>query len=311
MNTPLSSSNLNSNESLSPRYDGIDDDILDNLDEQLEHDPAFQVWVNQEDKILNETDEERVWVPLSMADLTHADRLAQTHPDRFFAELIRQNTLAAVALSNYLDSHGVAIDPDAAHHRQAVLQLLNPTADVVLSHLGKLEALIVQSAEDSVTGQPNFTPSSFEIGLDPGTLAYVVITLEQGGAWLQGVMLSHDLRQDWPEGGAIPLAMMKSMSSFWDAYSRWQKYQQITASCSEQQGWSAELRTEAITMLNFAYEYCEPHQQAMVLARFLNERTEELTGTETFQSSAIQGNAVDWLDVAMDWLDELEEWDAS
>ena len=132
-----------------------------------------------------------VWVPWSAADQDQANKLAQAHPNPTFGELIRQNTLAAVVLTHYLDDHGIEMDHAAADHTQAVLQLLNPTADVVLSKLGKLEALLVP--QDSGTETFDLRKISVEIDLNPANLAYIIVQLDERGAWLLGVLLSSEI----------------------------------------------------------------------------------------------------------------------
>jgi hypothetical protein len=307
----ISTSTSDVNEPLYSSEDWIDDD-------ELENDPEFQEWL----AIADTTEEEdsagqassSVWVPWSAADQDRANKLALAHPNPTFGELIRQNTLAAAVLTHYLDDHGIEMDHAAANHTQAVLQLLNPTADVVLPKLGKLEALLVP--QDSGAEPRDLSQVKVEIDLNPATLAYVLVELGEGGAWLTGVLLSSDLRQDFPEGGAVSLAMMKPMSALWEAYRRWENCQQIMAQFSDKQGWSAQQRTETITFLNWLLTNSSEYERPMRLKDFLAEKASE--NHENFKPSASNlqevreatpepssEGAVDWLDVAMDLLDEL------
>ncbi|TRT77940.1 MAG: DUF1822 family protein [Microcystis aeruginosa Ma_AC_P_19900807_S299] len=255
-----------------------------------------------------------VWVPWSAADQDRANKLALAHPNPTFGELIRQNTLAAAVLTHYLDDHGIEMDHAAANHTQAVLQLLNPTADVVLPKLGKLEALLVP--QDSGAEPLDLSQVRVEIDLNPATLAYILVELGEGGAWLTGVLLSSDLGQDFPEGGAVSLAMMKPMSALWEAYCWWQKCQQITTQFSDEQGWSVQQRTETITFLNWLLTNSSEYERPTLLKDFLEEKASENhenfkplvsrpEGVREATPEPSSEGAVDWLDVAMDLLDEL------
>jgi hypothetical protein len=195
-----------------------------------------------------------------------------------------------------------------------VLQLLNPTADVVLPKLGKLEALLVP--QDSGAEPLDLSQVRVEIDLNPATLAYVLVELGEGGAWLTGVLLSSDMRQDFPEGGAVSLAMRKPMSALWEAYRRWENCQQITAQFSDKQGWSAEQRTETITFLNWLLTNSSEYERPTLLKDFLAEKASENhenfkplvsrpEGVREATPEPSSEGAVDWLDVAMDLLDEL------
>ena len=220
-----------------------------------------------------------------------------------FGELIPQNTLAAAVLTYYLEEHGIEVDAAAADNAQ-----------VVLPKLGKLEALLVP--QDSGAEPLDLSQVKVEIDLNPATLAYILVELGEGGAWLTGVLLSSDLRQDFPEGGAVSLAMMKPMSALREAYGWWQKCQQITAQFSDKQGWSAQQRTETITFLNWLLTNSSEYERPTLLKDFLAEKASE--NHENFKplASNLQGvreatpepsseGAVDWLKVAMDLLDEL------
>jgi len=302
-------SNLTPNESISPPEDWIDEDILANLED--EDDRAFQAWLAEDDETdetINEpTENEGIWVPLSRRDFEQAKRLGDLHPDPNCAEQIRQQTLAALALERYLDSHGIAVEGST---NPAIVQLLNPTAAVVLPNLGRLEALVIQP--EDVQGNVEFT-------VEPGTLAYVLMELENRGAELHGVMLSDDLRQDWPEGGTVPVSMAKPMSALWEGYCRWQKCEQVTAAVSEAQNWSETLKAEVITMLNQVFSHVEEHDRPGEIKRFFTERHEDLAALSSFSlqgvreetpdpTTTISEETVDWLGMAMDWLDELVEY---
>jgi hypothetical protein len=206
------------------------------------------------------------------------------------------------------------MDHAAANHTQAVLQLLNPTADVVLPKLGKLEALLVP--QDSGAEPLDLSQVRVEIDLNPATLAYILVELGEGGAWLTGVLLSSDLGQDFPEGGAVSLAMMKPMSALWEAYCWWQKCQQITTQFSDEQGWSVQQRTETITFLNWLLTNSSEYERPTLLKDFLEEKASENhenfkplvsrpEGVREATPEPSSEGAVDWLDVAMDLLDEL------
>ena len=220
-----------------------------------------------------------------------------------FGELIPQNTLAAAVLTYYLEEHGIEVDAAAADNAQ-----------VVLPKLGKLEALLVP--QDSGAEPLDLSQVKVKIDLNPATLAYILVELGEGGAWLTGVLLSSDLRQDFPEGGAVSLAMRKPMSALWEAYRRWENCQQIMAQYIDKQGWSAEQRAEVITMLNWVCDYRQDYERPTLLKDFLAEKASE--NPENFKPSASNlqevreatpepssEGAVDWLDVAMDLLDEL------
>jgi hypothetical protein len=307
----ISTSTSDVNEPLYSSEDWIDDD-------ELENDPEFQEWL----AIADTTEEEdsagqassSVWVPWSAADQDRANKLALAHPNPTFGELIRQNTLAAAVLTHYLDDHGIEMDHAAANHTQAVLQLLNPTADVVLPKLGKLEALLVP--QDSGEEKLDLSQVRVEIDLNPATLAYILVELGEGGAWLTGVLLSSDLGQDFPEGGAVSLAMMKPISALWEAYCWWQKCQQITTQFSDEQGWSVQQRTETITFLNWLFTNSPEHERPRRLANFLAENANEnkentepsvsnLQAVREATPESSSAGAVDWLALAMDLLDEL------
>ena len=330
------------NQPLSPGEDWIDDDILATIDQELEEDPDFQRWLGSDDGIDGDAAptppvNDSVWVPFSRADRAWADRLGAAYPDRELGEVIRQKTLAAQALTRYLESHGVAVDRSAANHRQPLLQWLNPKADVVLPDLGRLEAVLVDRLTNAV-----------EIDLDPGTLGYGIVAMGEGGAELWGVLLSHDLRQDWPEGGMVPVKLAKPMGALWTAHQRWQKCRQLMAAYREQQGWSMELHAEVITELNRVYAHEEDFERPFVMDRFLTERVADsgavmgsnlhlvreetadaaaiqdpgaeavmgsnlhLVREETADAAAIQdpgAEAVNWLGVVMAWFVELEQWE--
>ncbi|GBL16067.1 hypothetical protein MTo_03387 [Microcystis aeruginosa NIES-1211] len=307
----ISTSTSDVNEPLNPLEDWIDDD-------ELENDPEFQAWL----AIADTTEEEdstgqassSVWVPWDAAAQQQANKLALAHPNPRFGELIRQNTLAAAVLTYYLEGHGIEVDAAAADHAQAVLQLLNPTADVVLPKLGKLEAVLIP--QDSGEEMLDLSQIRVEIDLNPATLAYILVELGEGGAWLTGVLLSSDLRQDFPEGGAVSLAMRKPISALWEAYRRWENCQQIMGQYIDKQGWSAEQRSEVITVLNWVWDYRQDYERPTLLGDFLAEKASE--NNENFKPlvSRPEGvreatpepsseGAVDWLTVAMDLLDEL------
>jgi hypothetical protein len=246
-------------------------------------------------------------------DLVELAKLAGLDPKTDLADSVwvpypsfgefRQNTLAAAVLTYYLEEHGIEVDAAAADNAQ-----------VVLPKLGKLEALLVP--QDSGAEPLDLSQVKVKIDLNPATLAYILVELGEGGAWLTGVLLSSDLRQDFPEGGAVSLAMRKPMSALWEAYRRWENCQQIMAQYIDKQGWSAEQRAEVITMLNWVCDYRQDYERPTLLKDFLAEKASE--NPENFKplASNLQEvreatpepsseGAVDWLDVAMDLLDEL------
>ncbi|MGA0198862.1 MAG: DUF1822 family protein [Prochlorotrichaceae cyanobacterium] len=320
-------SNFNTDRSHSDLEDGIDEDILAQVTEELEDDPEFQAWLAREEDISPDPDDETdqgVWVPLGAADRSWADQLAEKHPDPDFAEHLRQMTLAAAALTRYLESHGIEVDRSAAHHNHAVVQLLNPTADVVLPNLGRLEAVLVQTTEDN--------RSVVEVDLASGTLAYMVVSLEGGGARLQGILLCSDLCQDWPEGGTVPVTMAKPLDELWVAYRDWCECQRITTEWSQNKGkelpLSPQERSDLITRLNFVLYHEERlSRQSAPIRDFMNEKsgrdravshenlmavreegTERGEGTE---QTSPEPPAIDWLAAAEDWLNELRSWKES
>lgn len=246
-------------------------------------------------------------------DLVELAKLAGLDPKTDLADSVwvpypsfgefRQNTLAAAVLTYYLEEHGIEVDAAAADNAQ-----------VVLPKLGKLEALLVP--QDSGAEPLDLSQVKVKIDLNPATLAYVLVELGEGGAWLTGVLLSSDLRQDFPEGGAVSLAMRKPISALWEAYRRWENCQQIMAQYIDKQGWSAEQRAEVITVLNWVWDYRQDYERPTLLKDFLAEKASE--NHENFKplASNLQEvreatpepsseGAVDWLDVAMDLLDEL------
>ena len=246
-------------------------------------------------------------------DLVELAKLAGLDPKTDLADSVwvpypsfgefRQNTLAAAVLTYYLEEHGIEVDAAAADNAQ-----------VVLPKLGKLEALLVP--QDSGAEPLDLSQVKVKIDLNPATLAYILVELGEGGAWLTGVLLSSDLRQDFPEGGAVSLAMRKPMSALWEAYRRWENCQQIMAQYIDKQGWSAEQRAEVITVLNWVWDYRQDYERPTLLKDFLAEKASE--NHENFKplASNLQGvreatpepsseGAVDWLKVAMDLLDEL------
>ncbi|MFN9733922.1 MAG: hypothetical protein ACK544_08105 [Microcystis sp.] len=246
-------------------------------------------------------------------DLVELAKLAGLDPKTDLADSVwvpypsfgefRQNTLAAAVLTYYLEEHGIEVDAAAADNAQ-----------VVLPKLGKLEALLVP--QDSGAEPLDLSQVKVKIDLNPATLAYVLVELGEGGAWLTGVLLSSDLRQDFPEGGAVSLAMRKPMSALWEAYRRWENCQQIMAQCIDKQGWSAEQRAEVITVLNWVWDYRQDYERPTLLKEFLEEKASENNenfkplvsrpegGREATPEPTSEG-AVDWLEVAMDLLDEL------
>ena len=220
-----------------------------------------------------------------------------------FGELIRQNTLAAAVLTDYLEEHGIEVDAAAADNAQ-----------VVLPKLGKLEAILIP--QDSGAELLDLSQIRVEIDLNPATLAYILVELGEGGAWLTGVLLSSDLRQDFPEGGAVSLAMRKPISALWEAYRRWENCQQIMAQYIDKQGWSAEQRSEVITVLNWVWDYRQDYERPTLLKEFLEEKASENhenfkplvsrpEGVKEATPEPSSEGAVDWLEVAMDLLDEL------
>ncbi|WP_286824615.1 hypothetical protein [Microcystis sp. LSC13-02] len=246
-------------------------------------------------------------------DLVELAKLAGLDPKTDLADSVwvpypsfgefRQNTLAAAVLTYYLEEHGIEVDAAAADNAQ-----------VVLPKLGKLEALLVP--QDSGAEPLDLSQVKVKIDLNPATLAYILVELGEGGAWLTGVLLSSDLRQDFPEGGAVSLAMRKPMSALWEAYRRWENCQQIMAQYIDKQGWSAQQRTETITFLNWLLTNSSEYERPTLLKDFLAEKASE--NHENFKplASNLQEvreatpepsseGAVDWLDVAMDLLDEL------
>lgn len=296
----ISTSTSDVNEPLNPLEDWFDDD-------ELENDPEFQAWL----AIADTTEEEdstgqassSVWVPWDAAAQQQANKLALAHPNPSFGELIRQNTLAAAVLTYYLEEHGIEVDAAAADNAQ-----------VVLPKLGKLEAILIP--QDSGEELLDLSQARVNIDLNPATLAYILVELGEGGAWLTGVLLSSDLRQDFPEGGAVSLAMRKPISALWEAYRRWENCQQIMAQYIDKQGWSAEQRSEVITVLNWVWDYRQDYERPTLLKEFLEEKASE--NNENFKPlvSRPEGvreatpepsseGAVDWLEVAMDLLDEL------
>ena len=246
-------------------------------------------------------------------DLVELAKLAGLDPKTDLADSVwvpypsfgefRQNTLAAAVLTDYLEEHGIEVDAAAADNAQ-----------VVLPKLGKLEAVLIP--QDSGEEMLDLSQIRVEIDLNPATLAYILIELGEGGAWLTGVLLSSDLRQDFPEGGAVSLAMRKPISALWEAYRRWENCQQIMAQYIDKQGWSAEQRSEVITVLNWVWDYRQDYERPTLLGDFLAEKANE--NNENFKPlvsrpEGVRGatpepsseGAVDWLEVAMDLLDEL------
>lgn len=301
-----------------PPNDWISDEILENIDENLENDPEFQAWVNEGDlcggagnDLIHGNDDRGAWVPLGIADRSRADRLAALHPNQSHGEEIRQKTLAAAALTRYLQSHGIELGESATNHSHDLLQLLNPNADVVLPNLGKLEAVLAPKDLNQV-----------EINLNPGTLAYVLVELEAGEAWLRGILFSHDLRQDWPEGGMIPVVMAKPIEALWEAHAWWQKERAVIAQCSEQQSWSPELQAQVITLLRWGYDYVKPHDRPIQLSKLIPATLEgqpdlmalaplgvrEIKSETDPVLSPRAEESVNWLSIIQGWLEALEEW---
>lgn len=246
-------------------------------------------------------------------DLVELAKLAGLDPKTDLADSVwvpypsfgefRQNTLAAVVLTDYLKEHGIEVDAAAADNAQ-----------VVLPKLGKLEAILIP--QDSGAEPLDLSQVRVEIDLNPATLAYILVELGEGGAWLTGVLLSSDLRQDFPEGGAVSLAMRKPISALWEAYHRWEKCQQIMAQYIDKQGWSAEQRAEVITVLNWVWDYRQDYERPTLLKEFLEEKASEnhenfkplvshLQMVKEVTPKPSSEGAVDWLEVAMDLLDEL------
>ncbi|TYT70761.1 hypothetical protein [Microcystis aeruginosa] len=237
-------------------------------------------------------------------DLVELAKLAGLDPKTDLADSVwvpypsfgefRQNTLAAAVLTDYLEEHGIEVDAAAADNAQ-----------VVLPKLGKLEAVLIP--QDSGEEMLDLSQIRVEIDLNPATLAYILIELGEGGAWLTGVLLSSDLRQDFPEGGAVSLAMRKPISALWEAYRRWENCQQIMAQYIDKQGGSAEQRSEVITVLrdlrgnniparqslcrrirpalngtlskrkslNWVWDYRQDYERPTLLKEFLEEKANE------------------------------------
>jgi hypothetical protein len=309
----ISSFKLNVNVN-APHYDPedwIDEDILSDIDDEIEKDPEFQAWLTSAD---TEDEEEpgssSVWVPLSRRDLERANQFAQAHPNPSFAESIRQKTLAGAALTHYLESHGISVDRGAASHSSGILQLLNPTADAVLPKLGKLEALPISTNAGAV----DFSQIRVDVDLNPATLAYVILSLERSGAELHGVLLASDLLQDFPEGGAVFLALMKPLAALWEAYQIWQRQERFMAGRNEARDWSLTDRGETIRFLNHLLVNVPDYERPDKLSKFLraianpNSEQEErnLQAVREQGPAPIEADSGDWLDLAMDWLDELE-----
>ncbi|MFM7714047.1 MAG: hypothetical protein ACKO7A_15465, partial [Microcystis sp.] len=120
-------------------------------------------------------------------DLVELAKLAGLDPKTDLADSVwvpypsfgefRQNTLAAAVLTDYLEEHGIEVDAAAADNAQ-----------VVLPKLGKLEAILIP--QDSGAEPLDLSQVRVEIDLNPATLAYILIELGEGGAWLTGVLLS-------------------------------------------------------------------------------------------------------------------------
>lgn len=231
-------------------------------------------------------------------DLVELAKLAGLDPKTDLAD-----SVAAAVLTDYLKEHGIEVDAAAADNAQ-----------VVLPKLGKLEAVLIP--QDSDGESLDLSQVRVEIDLNPATLAYILVELGEGGAWLTGVLLSSDLRQDFPEGGAVSLAMRKPISALWEAYHRWENCQQIMAQYIDKQGWSAEQRSEVITELNWVWDYRQDYERPTLLKEFLEEKASENhenfkplvsrpEGVREATPEPSSEGAVDWLEVAMDLLDEL------
>ncbi len=80
-------------------------------------------------------------------------------------------------LTDYLEEHGIEVDAAAADNAQ-----------VVLPKLGKLEAVLIP--QDSGEEMLDLSQIRVEIDLNPATLAYILVELGEGGAWLTGVVLA-------------------------------------------------------------------------------------------------------------------------
>ena len=276
--------------------------------------PEMSEWLNEDWPLPSSEPESSVWVPLSAADRSWADQLAEKHPDPDFAEHLRQMTLAAAALTRYLESHGIEVDRSAANHNHAVVQLLNPTADVVLPNLGKLEAVLVQTTEDN--------RCVVDVDLASGTLAYVVVSLEGGGARLQGLLFCSDLHQDWPEGGTVPVTMAKPLDELWSAYGDWSRWQQILTQWCEKKGEKLPQElAEVITIVQYAYSHVTPFRRSSRISYLLNEKSDRdrSAPSENLMTVREEGTeqedskppAIDWLSEAENWLDEFDRWKQS
>jgi hypothetical protein len=110
--------------------------------------------------------------------------------------------------------------------------------------------------------------------------------------------------------------MRKPISALWEAYRRWENCQQIMAQYIDKQGWSAEQRSEVITVLNWVWDYRQDYERPTLLKEFLEEKASENhenfkplvsrpEGVREATPEPSSEGAVDWLEVAMDLLDEL------
>jgi hypothetical protein len=147
-------------------------------------------------------------VPLGSEDRNTADGFA-AQAGRF-AERIRRNTLAVLAVQRYLTWQGFETDLAGADCWHPALRLAADIADLPLVGLGRLECLVVPSGATEVE-------VPLEVGQD--RLAYVV--LELADQPLAGKLLGFLV----PEEGlvsAIGLEELRDMDEFIECLLRWQ-----------------------------------------------------------------------------------------
>lgn len=145
-------------------------------------------------------------VPLSSEDQeTAAGFAAQAGR---FADRVRRNTLAVLAVGRYLAWQGFEIDMAEADCWHPALRLVADVADLPVVGLGRLECLVVPSGAMEVL---------VEVGED--RLAYVV--LELADAPLAGKLLGFAVA-DEVLVGAVGLEDLQDMDEFIECLWRWQ-----------------------------------------------------------------------------------------
>jgi hypothetical protein len=250
-------------------------------------------------------------IPIPSQARQVAAQFAEEQPTPEKAVQVRCNTLAVIAVRDYLQFQGYIPDVAASDCWQPILRRLDDVADLEVSGVGRLECRAFKPGEDFCAIPEN---------VQSGRVGYIAVELaaEDHWAWLLGFLPSFD--PDSPVAG-LRRAELHSMDELGEHLRRLWLLGQIVPEVLQEQGeaepWAPEFREEVIALLEGIYRTHSPAERSYWAAEKIVgleleasvERQDMATAGSREHAEAETGNKLrSFLREVFDRLmDELEE----